>query len=111
MIVLDQDAVLQIEAVVEAAAAADGVLIEGAQAGDGLAGVEDFGLRLGGCDGADIFVGQRSDAGHALHQVKDDALGREDAGRIGSDDGDGLTLLHTNAIEDFGVGDDVEAAD
>ncbi len=93
VVVLDQDAVLQVEAVVEAAAAADGVFIERAQAGDGLAGVEDFGLRLHGGDGADVLVGERGDAGHALHQVEDDALGGEDAGGVGADDGDGLALF------------------
>ncbi len=41
VVVLDEDAVLQVEAVIDAAAAADGVLVEGAEAGDGLAGVED----------------------------------------------------------------------
>jgi hypothetical protein len=44
VVVLDEDSVLQVEAVVDAAAAADGVLIQRAQAGDGLAGVEDFGF-------------------------------------------------------------------
>ena len=44
VVVLDEDAVLQVEAVVEASAAADGVLVQRAQAGDGLAGVEDLGL-------------------------------------------------------------------
>src|ERR1019366_8887032 len=44
VVVLDQDSVLQVVAVVVAAAAADGVLVEDAQAGDGFAGVEDAGL-------------------------------------------------------------------
>ena len=110
VVVLDEDSVLQVEAVVDAAAAADGVLIQRAQAGDGLAGVEDFGLGFGGGDGADEFVGEGGDAGHALHEVEDDALGGEDAGGVGADDGDGLALADADAVEDLGVGDDFEAA-
>ena len=93
VIVLDEDPILQVEPVVEAAAAADGVFIQRAQAGDGLAGVEDLGLGFCGGDRADVFVGEGGDAGHALHQVEDDALGGEDAGGVGADDGDGLALL------------------
>ena len=43
VVVLDEDAVLEVEAVIGAAAAADGIFVEGAQAGDGFAGVEESG--------------------------------------------------------------------
>ena len=60
VIVFDEDAVLQIEAVIDAAAAADGVFIEHAEAGDGFAGVEDLGFCAG--DGFDELVGEGGDA-------------------------------------------------
>ena len=39
VVVFDEDAVLEVEAVVDASAAAYGVFVEGAEAGDGFAGV------------------------------------------------------------------------
>src|SRR5208283_3795599 len=89
VVVLDQDSVLQIEAVVGAAAATDGVFIQRAQAGDGFVCVEDYGFGLRSSHLFDVFIGQRGDAAHALHQVEDDALGGENAGGVGADDGDG----------------------
>ena len=41
VVALDEDAVAQVEPVVDSAAAADGVLIQHAQAGNGLARVDD----------------------------------------------------------------------
>ena len=57
VVVLDEDAVGEVEAMVGAAAAEDGVLVEGAEAGDGLAGVEYVGL------GAGEFVGVAGGSG------------------------------------------------
>ncbi len=76
MIVLDEDAVLQVEAMIDASAAADCVLVEGAQTGYGFARVEDFCLCAG--DGFDELVSQGCDAAHALHEVENYALAGED---------------------------------
>src|SRR5205807_7937820 len=104
VVVFDKDAVLQIETVIDAAAAADGVFVECAEAGDGFAGVENFGFCVG--YGFYELVGERGDAAHALHQVEDDPLAGEDGGGVVADDGEGLALFHLYAIEDFGVADD-----
>jgi hypothetical protein len=75
---------------------------------DGLAGVEHLGLRPG--DLLDELVRERRDAAHALEQVEDDALGREECRGLIADDGDGLALLHLDPVEDLGVTDDLEPA-
>ena len=51
-----------------AAAGADGVLVEEAVAGDGLAGVEQD--RAGSGDGVGIAAGHRGDAGQMLQRVQ-----------------------------------------
>ena len=75
VVVLDEQAVVQADAVVVAAAGADGVFVEQAEAGDGLARVVDLGS--GALDAADEAVGEGGDAGDALEEVEDDALGGE----------------------------------
>ncbi len=108
VVVLDEDSVGEIEPVVVAAATADSVFIERAEAGDGLARVEHLGFGAG--DGFDEVGCERGDAGHALEQVEGDALGGEKSCGVGADDGDGLAFFDADAIEDFGVVDDFEAA-
>ena len=103
----DEDAVLEILAVVDAAATDDRVFLERAQAGHSLAGVEDAGF--GARNGPDVFAGDSGDAAHALQEVEHDALGREQGGCIAADDGDGLPALDLDAIKNFRVVDDLEA--
>ena len=68
VIVLDQDGVEQTEAVVDAAAAAHGILLEGAQARRRLARVDD--ARLGAGDRGDVAGGQRGDAAEVAEKVE-----------------------------------------
>src|SRR5690606_37677721 len=80
VVVLDEDRVVETEAVVHSAAATHGVLLEVAQAGRGLASVDD--LRAGSGDGLDIEAGQRSDAAHPAHQIERGALGGEQSAGV-----------------------------
>jgi hypothetical protein len=59
-----------------AATAADGVALEHAQAGRGLAGVED--TRLGALDRLDEGASGCGDAREALQEVQGDAFGGDD---------------------------------
>ena len=79
VVVLDQDAVVEAEAMVRAAAAADGVLLELAQARRRLAGVED--RRAGAVDRVDVAAGERGDAAEAAEQVEREPLAREHRAR------------------------------
>ena len=76
VVVLDQDAVAEVEAVVVAAAEAYGVALESAEAGRRLARVDDAHRQAG--DGVGEGARQRGGAGEALEEVEGDALGRED---------------------------------
>ena len=60
VVVLDEDRVVEAEAVIGAAAAADGVFLEGAKAGRRLARIADPGVRVG--DAGDEAGGRRGDA-------------------------------------------------
>jgi len=52
VVLLDQDAVIEAEAVVPAAAAGDGIFLRQAQSGQGLARIDD--ARPGAGDGFDV---------------------------------------------------------
>lgn len=75
MVVLDHRCVPQAHAVVVAAAHAHGVFFEVAEAGDGLAGIEQAGLRL--AHGIDIGAGEGGYAREVLHGVERGAFGGE----------------------------------
>ncbi len=79
VVLLDEDGIGETEAVVVAAAGADGVLLRVAQAGDGLARVED----ARACAGDEVGVGPRDRrrAGERLQEVQRRALARDDAAR------------------------------
>ena len=64
---------------VDPAAAADGVLLEGPQAGRGLARVEDRDAGAG--DRVDEATGERGDAGQAAEEVERGSLAGEDRPR------------------------------
>ncbi len=75
VVVLDERGVGQRHAVVDAAAAPHGVLLERAQPGRRLAGVAD--ARAGAVDRVDPGGGERRDAGQVAQQVERGALGGE----------------------------------
>ena len=79
VVVLDQDRVVEAEPVVRAAAAADRVLLERAQARRRLARVEDLGA--GPVDGVDEAAGERRDAGEASEQIQRRPLAGEQGTR------------------------------
>ena len=77
VVVLDQDRVIEPEAMVETAAAAHGIFLQRAQARRGLAGAADPHVGAGGV--ADIIGGQRRDAGEAADKVQRGALAESTA--------------------------------
>ena len=79
VVVLDQDAVVQAEAMVRAAAAAHGELLQRAQARRRLARVED--RRAGAGDGVDVPARQRRDTGQPPEQVQRGALAGQQRAR------------------------------
>ena len=91
MVVLDQDSIGEIEAMVEAAAAAHRVFFQQAQAGRGLAGIKNGGA--GAFDGFHVFGSDGGDAAQALQQVQDQALAAQQRARVVPDGGNGLALF------------------
>ena len=91
VVVLDQQAVIEAHAMVQPAAATDGVLFQQAVAGGGFAGVID----AGSCalDGIDEATGLGGDAGEALDEIEDDALSGKQRTERAGDQGQGATLL------------------
>ena len=79
VVVLDQDRVVEAEAVVEAAAAAHGVFLQRAQARRGLARAAD--ARVGACGAAHVIGRQRGDAGQAADEIQRGALADEHGAR------------------------------
>ena len=80
MVVLDEEGVVEAEAMVHRAAAAHRIFLEGAQARRRLARAAD--LRIGMGDERHIFRRQGRDARQAAHEVERDAFGGEDGARI-----------------------------
>ena len=91
VVVFGHDGVGEGEAVVLAAAAADGVTLDEAEAGGGLAGVYNAALRAG--DLGDISGGEGGDAAEALEKVEGYALGLEDGAGGAGDGCEGLGFL------------------
>ena len=86
VIVLDQHRVVEAETVVGAAAEANRLLFEGAQARGGLAGADD--LRLGVGDRIGQRPRRRRDPGHPAQKIERGALGGKHAARPAADAGD-----------------------
>ena len=105
VIVFEQDSVGEVEAVILPSAAADGVFVDHAQAGRGLASIENAGLGAGNC--VDKFAGQSGDAAHPLQKIEHHSFARQDHASVVLDDGDGLAFVQTHAIENFVVGSDL----
>ena len=79
VVFLDQDAVVEAEAVIGAAADAHGVLLREPQAGQRLAGVQDPGAGAG--DGIRAGPGRRGHGGQRLQEIERGALpGEQRAG-------------------------------
>jgi len=58
------------------------------------------------------ICGEGGDAAHALEKIQDDAFARKKHARVVADDGDGLAFVQAHAIEDFGMrGDFVVRSD
>ena len=83
VVVLDQDRVIEAEAVIEAAAAAHGVFLERAQPRRGLARAADARAVAGGA--ADEFMRRGRDAGQMAEKVERHALGGEHRARRAGD--------------------------
>ena len=82
VVVLDENAAGQIDAVIGSPAAQHGVFFQSPQAGHSLARVEHVGV--GAVNGVDKLARQRGDAAQVLHQVQDHALATEQQrGRCG----------------------------
>ena len=83
VVVLDEDGIVEAEAVVGAAAAAHGVFLQHAQRGRGLARVEH---RDAPASGVDESRGQRGDTRQPLQDIEGGTFGREErAGASGHD--------------------------
>ncbi len=80
MVVLDQDGVIQTEAVVDPSAAADGVFFQQAKSRRGLAGIDDDGP--GPLHRLDIGMGQTGDAAEPSHEVQRRPLGGQDGAGV-----------------------------
>ena len=98
VVVLDQDAVVEPGAVVPAAADGDGVLLEDAQAGGGLARVEDRDVGSGG--GVHVAARQGRDAGQASEVVERGPLAGEDGAQRPGDPGGARAALDQVALLD-----------
>ena len=96
VVVLEEDGVVEADAVAVAAAAADGVLLERAPAGRGLAGVKEF--DVGALDRLDELGGAGCDAGHAAQEVEHGALGAQHLIHRAGEDRDALAGADTVAI-------------
>ena len=96
MVVLDQDRIIQAEAMIGPAAASHGILFERPQARCGFAGVCDAGARPG--YGVDEILGQGGDPAETAQQGHTGPLGREDCARVAADLGKRRPCRHDLAI-------------
>ena len=107
VIVLDENAGGEIDAVIGAAAAEHRVFLEGAHAGDGLARVEN--ASAGALDRISVSTRERGDTAEMLQQVEDHSFATEQDARIVANDGEHLAGMGAHAVEDFGVADDFKS--
>ncbi len=96
VVFLDQDSVIEPEAMVLAAAAGDGVLLRQPQAGQGLAGVDD--ARAGAGDGIDMKPRHRGGGREQLQEVQRRAFGGEQGAGAGLDLADHFAGLDRVAV-------------
>ena len=103
VVVLDQDPVVEGEAVVEPAAHADGVLVEDPEPGSRLPGVEDFHRQPG--DPIDIAPGRCGDSRHPLEEVQGDPFGGQDRGEPAGQLREEVPRIHPLAVAPQGLED------
>ena len=101
VVVLDEDGVIEAEAVVHAAAAAHRVFFGDAQAGRGFAGADDAGLGVG--DGAGNAVGGAGDATEMTEKIQCDAFAGEDFAGRSAEPGDDVARADAAAIRSLDV--------
>ncbi len=105
VIVLDEDAIGKIEAMVLSPTAAHRVFIDDTEAGGGFASVED--ACLGARHRFDELSRKGGNPAHSLQEIQNDALaGKKDA-RIVPDDRDRLALVQPHTIKNFGMRGDL----
>ena len=75
MVILEHDPIVERKTVIRPAAHTHGVFLQGAQAGRGLARIEDAGLRT--AHRLNIASGERGNPTHALEQIQGHALAAE----------------------------------
>src|SRR5947207_3347020 len=99
MIVLDQNAVRKIQAMVLPSAAADCIFVEHSQAGCSLASIENACLGTG--DSFHKFSREGCNSAQPLQQVQNDSLAGKDHTSVVTNDGDGLSAMHANSVENL----------
>jgi len=107
VIILDEKAGREIDAVIGAAAAEHSVFLKGAQARYGLARVEDAGGRA--LNGVGELARERGDAAHVLEEVENHALATEQDARVVANNGKHLPGVNAHAVKDFRMADDLKA--
>src|SRR4051812_2628047 len=105
VIVFDKHAVGEIKPMVLSATTTNGIFVEHAQADHSFAGVEDPGL--GALDGVDKLPGHGCGAAEALQHVENDPFAREDDASVMANGRDHLSLVQPNAVEYFGMTDNL----
>lgn len=96
VVVLDQDHVVEAEAMVGAASPGDGEFVKGAQPRGRLSGIENPGVRAG--DGIDESAGQRGDSRHPPQEVEGCPFRCEDCARRALDLGQECARRHALAF-------------
>src|SRR5438034_9609327 len=99
MIVLNQDSVGKIQAMVLPAAATHRVFIDHPQPRDRLPGIEDSGFSAG--HSLDELTRERGNPAHTLQEIEDHALAGQNHTRVVPDTGYGLPLVHANPVNMF----------
>src|SRR5437867_7931847 len=99
MIVLNQDSVGKIQAMVLPAAATHRVFIDHPQPRDRLPGIEDSGFSAG--HSLDELTCERCNSAHTLQEIQDHALAGQNHTSVVPDNGYGLPLVQTNPVKNF----------
>ncbi len=105
VIVLDQNTIGKIKTMILAAPAAHRVLVNGAQAWNGFARVQD--ASLGPVHGVHELPRQGCDAAHALQKIQDHALTGENHAGVMADHSNRLPLVQTHSVEDLRMAGDL----
>src|SRR5580704_7601390 len=104
VIVLDEHAIRQIQAVVVSAAAAYRIFVEHAQSGRGFSRVQD--ARGSAGHYVDEFASKGGDATQPLHEIQNHALTGEHHAGVMPDNRHRLAFVQANSVENFGMSGD-----